>query len=86
VAEFVGPLDSHASGTPRYASEAMITRVDQKLRTEARRYALRFGCEACRAFDHEREACAYGYPTEPHRESVIDREEQLAFCKAFELE
>jgi hypothetical protein len=64
----------------------MITPVDPRLRTEARRYALRFGCEACRAFDPERATCAYGFPTEPHREAVIDRADELAFCKAFELE
>jgi hypothetical protein len=64
----------------------MITRVDQRLRTEAQRYALRFGCEACRAFDPTLSACAYGYPTDPHRESVIERADELLFCKAFELE
>jgi hypothetical protein len=63
----------------------MITRIDEKLRAEARRYVLRFGCEACRAFDADRAACAYGYPTEPHRESAMDRENELLFCKAFEL-
>ena len=63
----------------------MITHVDHRLRTEARRYALRFGCEACAAFDPERPSCAYGYPTEPHRAIELDDVVELAFCKAFEL-
>jgi hypothetical protein len=63
----------------------MITRVDQRLRTEIARYALRFGCEACLAFEPSLSTCAYGYPTDPHRESVIDRADELLFCKAFEL-
>jgi hypothetical protein len=63
----------------------MITRIDQRLRTEAQRYALRFGCEACLAFDPSLSVCAYGFPTEPHREAELERADELLFCKAFEL-
>lgn len=63
----------------------MITRVDDRLRQEARRYRLAFTCESCQAFDREHVRCAYGFPTAPHHQVDLDRAEFLSFCKAFEL-
>jgi hypothetical protein len=61
------------------------SRVDDRLRHEARHFALRFTCDACAAFDPEHARCAYGFPTEPHRDSVLDGRDEILFCKAFEL-
>jgi hypothetical protein len=58
--------------------------VDARLREEARRFALRFACEDCAHFDAHREACVHGYPAAP-RLAEIDEEDELLFCKEFEL-
>jgi hypothetical protein len=60
------------------------TRVDARLRLEARRYSLRFVCEECIHFDASLQSCANGYPAAPRREE-LERECELAFCKEFEL-
>ena len=48
---------------------------------EIDRFRLRFACEDCVHFAPTREACAHGYPTEPHRL----RSDTIVFCKEFEL-
>jgi len=67
----------------------VISRVDQRFRLEVLRFDLRCTCEACAAFDPDRVACAYGYPTGPHlRLPELDTKSEEAaftFCKAFEL-
>ena len=63
----------------------MIIVVDDRLRREAREHALRFGCEHCHAFDSDAVACAYGYPTEPHRGVNLEEARELVPCKAFEV-
>jgi hypothetical protein len=64
----------------------MITVADERFRREIVKFNLRCTCDACAAFDLAANACAYGYPTEPHRRLplVTDRQE-FVFCKAFEL-
>jgi hypothetical protein len=59
--------------------------VDLRLREEARRFGLRFGCESCAYFDPEALACSNGYPTEAHRGLVLERIDMIEFCKEFEL-
>lgn len=61
------------------------SRVDSRLREEAARFALRFGCESCAHFAPETSACGNGYPTEPHRGIDLSRVASLAFCKEFEV-
>ena len=61
----------------------MLTPVNDQLRREIANYKLRFACEHCGAWDPEKDACAEGYPTAPHRERMLN-ESALAFCKAFE--
>ncbi len=63
----------------------MISRVDERLRGEARAFRLAFRCDECAAFDPDATACAYGYPTEPHRGVDLDARDHVLFCKAFEL-
>ena len=63
----------------------MRTVVDQRLRDEARRFALRFGCEDCAHFSPENARCANGYPTEPHAGVDLAARTHLEFCKEFEL-
>lgn len=63
----------------------MITAVDDRLRQEARRYGLRFTCEACAWFDAEDGGCSHAYPNEAHRDIDLDREAEVSFCKEFEL-
>jgi hypothetical protein len=63
----------------------MITRVDDRFRREAARFNLRCTCASCGAFDGEKNACAYGYPVEPHRRLPMSDETEFVFCKAFEL-
>ena len=62
----------------------MQTPVDERLRSEAERYRLRFTCEACAHFDGK-DACAHGYPTEPHLAVNLAESTLLEFCKEFEL-
>lgn len=63
----------------------MITRADDRFRLEAARFKLQCTCPACVAFDIERNACAYGYPVEPHLRLPLADETEFAFCKTFEL-
>jgi hypothetical protein len=73
----------------------MQTRVDAKLRLEARHFALRFTCEHCVHFANPASGdaaaspkvgcCSLGYPILPHHEVDLERVESLAFCKEFEL-
>ena len=62
----------------------MISRVDERLRREARDFELRFTCDACIHFDVEQNACEHGYPTEPHRVR-LELVSELSFCKDYEL-
>jgi hypothetical protein len=57
----------------------------RQFRREAQEFDLRCTCESCAAFDAERAACAYGYPTEPHRSLPVADDRAYVFCKAFEL-
>jgi hypothetical protein len=59
--------------------------VDDRLRRETARFALRFTCESCVHFAPESQACANGFPTTPHREIDLARVRQVEFCKLFEL-
>jgi hypothetical protein len=61
------------------------SRVDQRLREEAQRFNLRFGCESCAHFAPESQRCGNGYPTAPHRGVDLERIEALEFCKDFEV-
>jgi hypothetical protein len=61
------------------------SRVDQRLREEAQRFGLRFGCESCVHFAPESQSCGNGYPTKPHRGIDLGRVESLEFCKEFEV-
>lgn len=63
----------------------MKTRVDDRLRSEAQRFELRFGCEDCAHFDVPAAACANGYPSAPHRGVELRVLRELEFCKEFEL-
>ncbi|HEY8088022.1 MAG TPA: hypothetical protein VIF09_09255 [Polyangiaceae bacterium] len=61
----------------------MRTRVDDRLRDEARRFALRFACDDCAHFDPARARCSLGYPAAPRRDALTRAEVEL--CKSFEL-
>jgi len=61
------------------------SRVDERLRSEARRFRLLFTCEDCAHFAPETLACSHGFPTEPHRGIDLERASSLEFCKAFEV-
>jgi hypothetical protein len=64
----------------------MITAVDEQFRHEVEAFDLRCTCDACGAFEPASGACAYGYPTEPHRRLPLAGERpEFVFCKAFEL-
>jgi hypothetical protein len=63
----------------------MLTCVDDGLRSEARRFALRFTCEVCAHFDPEADRCSHEYPHAPHRSVDPERVSVLSFCKLFEL-
>ena len=63
----------------------MIVRVDARLREEAARHRLAFSCDRCAQYDPERDACAFGFPVEPHRSGDLTGRDELLFCKAFEL-
>ena len=63
----------------------MRTKVDDRLRSEAARFNLRFTCEHCAHFVPEARACAHGYPSEAHRGLELANETSLEFCKEFEL-
>jgi hypothetical protein len=59
------------------------TRVDDRLRDEAARFAFRFACEDCVHFDERRAHCSLGYPAAPRRRALIGAD--LELCKSFEL-
>lgn len=61
------------------------SRVDQRLRQEARQFELRFGCESCAHFAPESGSCGNGYPTKPHLYIDLQRVDSLEFCKEFEV-
>jgi hypothetical protein len=61
------------------------SRVDERLRSEAARFALRFGCESCAHFAPETQSCGNGYPTAPHLRLDLTRVSGLEFCKEFEV-
>jgi hypothetical protein len=67
----------------------MKTRVDDRLRDEARRYSLRFACEDCAHFAMVQRGplrdgvCSLGYPAAPRRSALEDA--SLELCKEFEL-
>jgi hypothetical protein len=63
----------------------VITTVDDRLRQEARRFALRYTCEFCAWFDAEWHVCSHAFPTEPHRQADLERAQTITFCKEFEL-
>jgi acetone carboxylase gamma subunit len=62
----------------------MKTMVDQRLRSEATRYRLRFACPDCAYFDFRVGSCAEGYPVEEHLRTDLERSD-LLFCKLFEM-
>ncbi|HYQ18236.1 MAG TPA: hypothetical protein VEQ58_20820 [Polyangiaceae bacterium] len=61
------------------------SRVDERLRSEAARFALRFGCESCAHFAPDTQRCGNGYPTTPHLHVDLGRVQSLEFCKEFEV-
>ena len=61
----------------------MRTRVDDRLRDEARRFSLRFACDDCAHFDATRARCSLGYPAAPRSDALSEPEVEL--CKSFEL-
>jgi hypothetical protein len=62
----------------------MKTRVDERLRREAARFAFRFACEDCaHAAQKDGLRCSLGYPAGPRRGAL--RETHLEFCKGFEF-
>ncbi|MFO0555138.1 MAG: hypothetical protein U0271_42565 [Polyangiaceae bacterium] len=63
----------------------MITRVDDKLLDEARRFRLAWSCERCATFEPTSRVCALGYPNDMHRERPLVAGADLVFCKEFEL-
>ncbi len=63
----------------------MILLVDEQLRSEARRYSLRFTCENCAWFDAEGGKCSHAFPNDAHRGIDLDLATEVAFCKEFEL-
>jgi hypothetical protein len=63
----------------------MKTRVDERLRHEARVFELRHACEHCAHFEPERAVCAEGYPNDAHRDAPLEEGRIFVFCKSFEL-
>ena len=63
----------------------MKNTVDLRLLDEARASSLRFRCDDCAHFDASREACAHGYPADPHRPPPLHVGAVIVFCKEFEL-
>jgi hypothetical protein len=61
------------------------TVVDQRFREEARRFQLAFTCEACAYFAPESQRCSNGYPNHAHRARPLNSQQELEFCKEFEL-
>jgi len=63
----------------------MRSRVDDRFRQEARRFVLRFTCDACAYFDPDQSLCSNGYPAREHWRVDPERVTELSFCKLFEL-
>ena len=63
----------------------MKTPVDERLRREARRFALRFACDDCAHFDPPAERCSLGYPAAPRRDALGRTRTHLELCKEYEL-
>lgn len=63
----------------------MKTRVDARLRDEARRFGLVFTCEHCAHFASDTGECAHEYPNHAHRSGALEERTELEFCKEFEL-
>lgn len=61
----------------------MKTRIDERLRQEAKTFRFQFSCEHCAHYDDINRRCAEGYPNEEHQSPLLDQEEML-FCKLFE--
>jgi hypothetical protein len=63
----------------------MVSEVDERLRREAERFELCFGCETCAHFEPERAACGDGWPNAPHHGVKLATARSVVFCKGFEL-
>jgi hypothetical protein len=63
----------------------LLTVVDNALRSEGARFALRYTCEHCAHFDEATRGCAEGYPNAPHVEDRLEASRAIEFCKSFEL-
>jgi hypothetical protein len=63
----------------------VISRVDDQLRDEARRFKLVFACPSCVWFEVDGRACALGFPNADHVDERLEGRESVIFCKAFEL-
>jgi hypothetical protein len=63
----------------------VITEVDERLRSEARRFELRFRCDDCAHFDPETAACGNGWETATLRGLRLATATEIGFCKEFEL-
>lgn len=66
---------------------AMWSPLTEALREELLRYRLVFTCEDCVHFVVAGETCDLLYPTQPHRQAVIQTKangDPLLFCKMFE--
>jgi hypothetical protein len=63
----------------------MRTLVDDALRADALRFALRYSCEHCAHLDVVTGRCAEGFPNDEHRVRKIEQDGSLEFCKSFEL-
>lgn len=61
----------------------MHSRVDDRLRAEASRFAFRFACPDCAYFDETHGLCSEGYPLGLHVRRDLERSE-VVFCKLFE--
>jgi hypothetical protein len=58
----------------------------ERFATERKRFALAHTCEHCVYRDHDRDACAHGYPDAVHREDAFEGPRAGGtFCKEFEL-
>ena len=63
----------------------MLTLIDERLRREARSFALRFGCDDCVHYDPDTRACGNGWPNRDLCDVDLESASTLGFCKEFEL-
>lgn len=63
----------------------MRTRIDTELVEQAEAYRLRYSCEDCCHFDDRAASCSLGYPNQQHRLRQLTPEQELVFCKEFDL-